>query len=343
MSENGHRGSPLTSDGGNEEAVGHVVAVVVTFNTLHLLQESLQSVGDEAASLAGPDRVERRVSVVIVDNGSTDGTDRWLRTQTDRVFGLPCHIRINEENLGPAKAYNQGVRMALELGADALLLLNSDTVLTPRSLDRLWTHLDECPSVAGVGGPLINPDGTPQRTRKAIHRILPYRGADRPHAVTFLGTGYQLTRASAFRQVGAYDEFYYFYNEDLDWMTRAERAGLLFHFHPDAKAIHYGGGGRKQNVAPIVRDLYRANAYYFAKFYARPVVWLALGGLRLELWYRIRREVRLFRRSSPEDAAMHQRSIETLREARANLDEFLRSGGVAKARAALRALPPKHL
>ncbi len=328
--------------GESASPIRHVVAVVVTFNTLDLLKESLEALSREVGAL-GERGGERRVSVVVVDNGSSDGTERWMRDQGERVYDLPCHMLINEGNLGPAKAYNQGVRQALQLDADALLLLNSDTVLTPGSLDLLWTHLDHSPEVAGVGGPLINPDGTPQRTRKAIHRIMPYRNADRPHAVTFLGTGYQLTRAWAFRRIGEYDEFYYFYNEDLDWMTRAERAGLVFHYHPDAKAIHYGGGGRKQNVSPIVRDLYRANAYYFAKFYAKPIVWLALRALRLELRLRLAREVRLLRRSDPEEAPVHQSSIETLRAAEENLDEFLRTGGLARARQALTSNSPKHL
>lgn len=314
------------------ESIRHVVAVVVTFNTRTLLEECL-------TALAHQRTPEGTLEIVVVDNGSSDGTDEWLSTLGTSFGGLPLHTVINRDNLGPAKAYNQGVRKALELGADALLLLNSDTVLTPDCLMTLWRHLDASPQVAGVGGPLLNPDGSPQRTRKFIQRILPSWRTHLPHVVTFLGTGYQLTRAGAFVQVGEYDEFYFFYNEDLDWMTRAHRQGLIFHFHPKAKAIHYGGGGRKQNVAPIVRDLYRANAYYFAKFNSPFVVRLALFALRLELRLRIARERRLLRRARGDAASerAHETSIRILREAWENMEAFVRSGGLARAREAGRA------
>ena len=321
-------------------SIRRVAVVIVTYNTRALLAEALEAVRREAASVMGR-RSDRRVEVFVVDNASSDGTGAWLAGLQREGFSLPLHLQLNEENLGPARAYNQGVRRALASGVEALLLLNSDTILTEGCLRTLWEHLEANPHVAGVGGPLVNPDGTPQRTRKSIHRILPYWRTDRPHAVTFLGTGFKFVRAGAYEAVGLYDEFYYFYNEDLDWMTRAKRAGLVFHFHPDARAIHYGGGGRKQNVAPIVRDLYRANAYYFAKFYSPPVVRLALALLRLELRLRIARTARLLRRSRREEgqasgATNLALSLEVLEAARANLEAFVAGGGLARAREAHR-------
>jgi GT2 family glycosyltransferase len=91
-----------------------------------------------------------------------------------------------------------------------------------------------------------------------------------------------MIRREAYLKLGGYDENYYFYNEDLDWVERAKRQGLCFMALPGAKVIHYSGRGRMQNHSRIIRELYWSNIYYFKKFYPK-ISWLVYRILLLEL------------------------------------------------------------
>ena len=87
------------------------VAVVPAWNARSRLPDVL-------GALEG--QVER---MVVVDNGSRDATVPWLDTR-----GQATELLTNATNLGFATAVNQGIRRALELGADAVLLVNDDAV-----------------------------------------------------------------------------------------------------------------------------------------------------------------------------------------------------------------------
>src|SRR5207249_3779185 len=67
-------------------------------------------------------------SILIIDNGSVDGTVAWLQENYPHA-----HLLRNSRNLGFARAHNQGIRLA---GSDYILLLNQDVVLTPEWLSR---------------------------------------------------------------------------------------------------------------------------------------------------------------------------------------------------------------
>jgi GT2 family glycosyltransferase len=75
-------------------------------------------------------------------------------------------------------------------------------------------------------------------------------------------------------QVGEFDEYYFFFNEDLDWSIRAYRKRLVFHYLPHLPVVHYGGQGRAQNRDRLLSDFYRMNLYFYAKFYGRAMTWV---------------------------------------------------------------------
>lgn len=260
----------------NTAGIARLAFVVLTFNTRDLLRNCLVSVSEECASLANsiPSRV------IVVDNASSDGTAEMVRDEFPAV-----HLMVNSENLGPAKGFNLGIAKALE-DSDPVVVMNSDVVILPGTVETMLAFLAAHPEVDGVSGPLLNPDMTRQVTRAHIVRLLPVNRA-KPFREDFPGTTFAMIRARAFRKVGGYDENYYFYNEDLDWATRAKRAACVFYHVPRAVVIHFGGQGRKQNISRIVAELYRSNIYYYSRHYPR-LAWLALILLRLEISWKIR-------------------------------------------------------
>jgi GT2 family glycosyltransferase len=234
--------------------------VIVTFNTRDLLLQCLHSVIEDA------DRAGRRYHVIVVDNASTDGTVMVV----GQAY-LSVEVIANTANVGLAPALNQGLRACGD--AAYVLLMNSDIKVRPNTLGPMMDYLDGHPQVAGVSVQLVNPDGSPQKFRTAFGPVwLPER-LDRTFPVTFFGTTFHMGRRVIYNedQVGGFDEYYFFFNEDLDWSIRAHRKGLVFRFLPHLPVVHYSGQGRAQNRDRLLSDFYRMNLYFYAKFYGRVV------------------------------------------------------------------------
>ena len=125
--------------------------VVVTWNTRDLVIECLVSI-DRALEWGSKLAVE----ILVVDNGSTDGTCEAVREcfPDARLIARP-------RNGGFAAGANHGIR---EATGRHILLLNSDAKLEPGTLEACVGYLDDHPDVGIVGPQLVNPDGSRQNS-----------------------------------------------------------------------------------------------------------------------------------------------------------------------------------
>jgi len=185
--------------------------------------------------------------VMIVDNGSTDGTPDRIASHWPNVELLAL-----ESNEGFSRAVNRALRALLESDPpDAVFLINNDVVLSPGVLGRVWEVLGADDGIAGVC-PLITyvePDdrvwyggGSVSLWRGYIgHRYL-RASVDRvPDGVVetdYLTGAAALLRTEALRAVGLLDETFPFYAEDADWSLRARREGWRLCFDPDERIAH---------------------------------------------------------------------------------------------------------
>ena len=187
-----------------------------------------------------------RLSVMVVDNGSTDGSVAALRAEFPAVelLALP-------ENLRFAGGNNAGLRLALERGDDAIALLNNDTEADPGLFEHLLLALEQDPG-AGAAAPLIYFGAPSQHIWYAgavcnpalgltAHRGL--RALDRGQFRSVEETGYLtgcclLATRTTWQKVGLLDESYFIYAEDADWSLRARAAGLRLLFVPTARLWH---------------------------------------------------------------------------------------------------------
>jgi N-acetylglucosaminyl-diphospho-decaprenol L-rhamnosyltransferase len=243
--------------------VADVSVVVVTWNALPWLEQCLDSV--------------RGQDVVVVDHGSTDGTLELVR---DRY---PDIRLIEQENKGMGGGNNTGMRA---MDGRYFFLLNSDAWVVDDALERLVEFADGHPEAAVVGPKLLNTDRTLQRSARGeptlwrlateylfIRKLAPgskrlnplYRGDfghDRVEEVDWLFGPALLVRREAADAVGLFDEDFFMFSEEVDWMTRFRRAGWKVLFFPDAEVVHVGGashGGRM-----YVENL-RGHLRFFAK------------------------------------------------------------------------------
>jgi len=186
------------------------------------------------------------VVVLVVDNGSTDGSVDALRREFPDIRLLPL-----AENRRFAGGNNPGIRLALEEGAHAVMLLNNDTKADPGLLEHLVRALDQNPH-AGAAAPLIY-FGAPSRSIwYAGGRCVPalgltsHRGLrerDEGHYRKVEETGYLtgcclLARREVWEKVGLLDESYFIYAEDADWSLRVREAGWQLLFVPTARLWH---------------------------------------------------------------------------------------------------------
>jgi GT2 family glycosyltransferase len=179
--------------------------------------------------------------VLVVDNGSTDGSAELVREQYP-------HMRLirNQDNLGFAAGNNRGLRVAT---GDVLVLLNQDTVVRPGWLQALVHAFEADPHCGVVGAKALYPDGRIQHAGgyvdargEAAH--YGYRGPDsgqfdEQREVDFVtGAALAMSRA-ALVEIGGLDEgFQHAYYEDVDWCYRAREAGYRVLYAPKAVLVH---------------------------------------------------------------------------------------------------------
>jgi N-acetylglucosaminyl-diphospho-decaprenol L-rhamnosyltransferase len=202
---------------------------------------------------------ERPVTVVMADNGSTDGApEEALERHPD------ARLMRTGGNLGYGTAVNRAVAEYLE-GSDAefFVVANPDVQWGPRSIDVLLEAAERW-QLAGSLGPLVrDPDGSvypsarhqPSIIRGGMHAVVgpmwksnPWTAAYRQErfepserAVGWLSGSCLLVRKAAFDEVGGFDERYFMYMEDVDLGDRMGRAGWQNVYVPTAEILHDKG------------------------------------------------------------------------------------------------------
>jgi len=215
--------------------------------------------------------------VVVVDNGSTDGSQ-------DMVRALFPAVRIvqNDRNVGLARACNQGIECTT---APFILLLNNDTIVNGASLDNLIDFMERTPDCGAAGGTLLNEDGSFQAAYSAFstlreefliasrlgERLWPgfpsHLTASQPRVVGWLSSACLLLRRTALVHVGSLDEEYFIYGDEADLQFRLARAGWKVYYVPEVTTVHFGG--RSLDRWRRRRMVYRGKMLFYRKNYGR--------------------------------------------------------------------------
>jgi GT2 family glycosyltransferase len=215
-----------------------VAVVIPSWNSLALLPRCLDSLRDQEVEL----------EVLVVDNGSGDGTVAYLERE-----GVP-HLAL-PENVGFARAVNLG---AARVEAGAILALNADTVVEPGAVAVLAEALEAEAGLGGVQPRILQLEGDERDSARA--RIYSAGQALlRDGRAVELGAGEEqspadvagrevfgvcgaacLLRRELFDRLGGYDERYFAFYEDVDLNVRAQVAGWDFAYVPEAVVWHLG-------------------------------------------------------------------------------------------------------
>ena len=226
--------------------------------------------------------------VVVIDNGSTDGSVEFIGEQFPQV-----HVIENGRNLGYPAGFNIGLSYGYACGADFFLVVNNDTVIDPGALRALVAIAQSQDGAGFVSGKVYFYDrpSTLQTVGKGEDPVFwsgPDIGegeeehgqyatvAERP----FLDDIFILIPRRLYEEIGGYDPQLFLQCEGFDWQIRAKKKGWRSYFAPEAKLWHHSGYSMEGRGSPI-------SEYFF--FRNHLIVMAKHGGLRryIQLWCHI--------------------------------------------------------
>lgn len=241
-----------------------VCVVVVNWNRRDLLRACL-------ASLAG--QREARFEVIVVDNGSTDGSPAMVRGE---FGGLPLRLIENRENRGFCGANNQGIAASR---APYIALLNNDAEADSRWLAELLDVLRRHPR-AGMAASKILVHDDPRRIDKAGHLIwrdgqnrgrghgqLDLGQFDREESVLWPDGCAAIYRRAMIDEVGPFDEDFFAYADDADLGLRGRIAGWDCVYNPRAVVRHHRAATLGRQSAGRLRLIERNRVWLVAKLF----------------------------------------------------------------------------
>jgi N-acetylglucosaminyl-diphospho-decaprenol L-rhamnosyltransferase len=264
---------------------GDASVIVVSFNALPWLERCLESVAGH--------------ETIVVDHGSTDGSLELVRSR------FPETRVLEQANRGMGAGNNAGMRVA---DGRYFFLLNPDAWVSGDAIEQLVAFADAHPDAAVVGPRLLNPDGSLQRSARGFPSVWPlateylfirklaprsrllnplYAGGfdhDEACEVDWVVGAALLVRREAADAVGLFDEAFFMFSEEADWLFRFRQAGWTVWFYPGAEVVHVGGashGGRiyVENLRGHLRFLAKHRGAREAERARRLLLW----SLRLRL------------------------------------------------------------
>ncbi len=281
--------------------------IIANYNTRGLLRTCLASI---SVSQQKSDRWE----VVVVDNASSDGSQKEVQNAKFKMQNVT--LIQNKENRGFAAANNQGIRASK---GRYILLVNSDTEVAPRVTRELIHYSDEHHDVGALTCLVTLADGS---VDPACHRGFPtpwasltyfmgleklfpsslafgqyhqgYKPMDEIHDVDCISGAFFLVRREVVDAVGALDESFFMYGEDVDWCYRIREAGWKIRFYPHVSITHkkhqsglaHPDATERENTR---KHFYDAMRLFYGKHYRRRysglISSLVLFGIRLRSYF----------------------------------------------------------
>lgn len=268
--------------------------IILCWNDLKVIADCLKSIFDETKQVP--------FEVIVSDNGSTDVSVEVIR---ERFPGV--RIVENRANLGFAKGNNAGIRIAR---GEYVLILNPDTIIRDRALEKLVAFADRHPEAGAFGCRVLNPDGSYQNPARPLPTVQGYllaalylrwigRLSRRFCSDLYPGwdgrsereIGFQsgccvMFRGDLLRRLGGFDEQFFYHFEESDLCTRVWKAGCSILFDPGAEIVHLGGQSVGRFPIRFALETYRSGYRYFYKHYGR------VGLIRIRRVYLLRLYVR---------------------------------------------------
>jgi N-acetylglucosaminyl-diphospho-decaprenol L-rhamnosyltransferase len=280
----------------NASATIDVSVCIVSWNVKDLLRNCLNSLKQNAGDL--------RYETIVVDNLSSDGSAEMVRSEFPWVTLVEPGA-----NLGFGRANNLAFQHST---GRWVLLLNPDTIVLDRAIEKLLKFADQRSEAAAVGGRTLKQDGkTLERSccwgspgmwplfckAFGLHLIfknsavfnreaMDYWQRDSVREVGVITGCCLMIRRDVYERTGGFDDHFFMYAEETDlcWRMGREHGKLLF--CPDAQIIHLVGESAKKSTSNRLFHINRALLKLFRKHYGTTYMWVA--NVLMWLFYAVR-------------------------------------------------------
>lgn len=258
--------------------------VIVNYNVKYYLEQCLRSL---YRSLKGVE-----AEVFVVDNHSKDGSVEYLSRRFPDV-----HLIASPHNLGFARANNLAIS---ESEAEYVLLLNPDTLVGESTITEALQFMDAHPDAGSLGVRMLDVEGRDAKesrrglpspmvafykmsglcarfpqSRRFGHYYMGYLPWDPPAAIEVVSGAFCMVRKAAIDKVGALDEDFFMYGEDIDLSYRILKGGYRNYYLP-SRILHYKGESTQKSSFRYVHVFYEAMLIFFKKHYSGMSLLLSL-------------------------------------------------------------------
>lgn len=262
-----------------------ISVIIISYDGIDYIDNCLSSVIKSLEGIAS--------EVIVVDNGSVDGTVKIIEEKYPQVY-LIC----NKYNLGFAQAVNQGLEIAK---GQFVLLLNQDTKIINKAILKLAERMEVDPKIGTIGPKFVGPDGTVQESARSFPRY-------RDLFFEFSGLAYVFPKSKLFsnwkmgwfdhlreekvdqpmgaalmirrdviEKVGHFDTRFPLFFNDVDYCRRVVRAGYENLYYPEAVVMHHVGGSTRKRKTAMIMKSHKAMYEYFKKYnknlFSRPILY----------------------------------------------------------------------
>ena len=238
------------------------------------------------------------LEICVIDNASGDGSGERIRREFPSVQWIQ-----NEINRGFAAALNQGLKAT---SSPYVLWLNPDSEFLDAGLLGLIDYLKQHPETAILGPQILNPDQSIQLSARSfpsyqtavfnryslVTKLFPGNPVSRRylrldlersqiHEVDWVSGACLLHRREVLEKIGALDENFFMYCEDVDFCFRAKKAGWKVQYHPGAKVLHHIGGSSRFRRRGMIAQHHRSMWLYYKKNFSRNILQDAVVGVAI--------------------------------------------------------------
>ena len=250
--------------------------IIVNFNVKHFLEQCLYSVQGAMGGL--------QAELIVVDNNSADGSMQYLPPKFPAVRFI-----ANQENLGFARACNQGLETA---SGQYILFLNPDTIVPEDCFQKCISFLDSKKEAGALGIRMLDGSGHFLKESKrsfpspmtSLYKLF---GLSKlfPRSKTFsryhlghlnekenneadvLAGAFMMIRKTVLDKVGGFDENFFMYGEDVDLSFRIQKAGFKNYYFAESSILHFKGESTRKGSMNYVRMFYTAMSKFVRKHY----------------------------------------------------------------------------
>lgn len=242
--------------------------IIISYSTRKITENCLASI---FKSLQNP---TFNYEIIVIDNNSQDNSIKMLESNVKKHKEL--RLIINKENIGFAKANNQGVK---EAKGTYILFLNSDIVVLNDAITLLFDYFRQHDHVNFLGGKLLNEDLSPQPSCGPFYSLPiafaalflkgDYWGLTRYSPkeikeVDWISGACILTKKEYFESINGFDENIFMYMDEIDLLYRAKKDGYKVFVYPNAQFIHLGSASSHGRTQPILQ-VYKGYSYFYKK------------------------------------------------------------------------------